>query len=159
MADDVVIVTRKDEHVLMGAGTELAQHFMEVRGLGLVDIRAMFGIRAIRFRKRVEIVVHMELWDPEEEYTRLGMVSDTYRALGVEFADGEDSANAGQKHYGDLRGDRDEPPACATRATTPPRCSPSGSATAFAPKAIRPCPPAWLSTSSAITNSRFAFLH
>lgn len=85
VADDVVIVTRKDEHVLMGAGTELAQHFMEVRGLGLVDIRAMFGIRAIRFRKRVEIVVHMELWDPEEEYTRLGMVSDTYRMLDVDL--------------------------------------------------------------------------
>ena len=85
VADDVVIVTRKEEQVLMGAGTDLAQHFMEVRGLGLVDIRAMFGIRAIRFRKRVEIVVHMELWDTEEEYTRLGMVSDTFSVLDVEL--------------------------------------------------------------------------
>lgn len=85
VADDVVIVTRKEEQVLMGSGTDLVQHFMEVRGLGLVDIRAMFGIRAIRFQKRVEVVVNMQLWDPDEEYTRLGMVDDTYTVLGVDL--------------------------------------------------------------------------
>ncbi|WP_054684547.1 HPr(Ser) kinase/phosphatase [Rhodothermus marinus] len=85
VADDVVIVTRKEETVLMGTGTDLVQHFMEVRGLGLIDVRAMFGVRAIRFQKRIEVVVKMELWDPEEEYTRLGMVEDTYRLLDVEL--------------------------------------------------------------------------
>lgn len=83
VADDVVIVTKKDEQVLMGSGTDLVQHFMEVRGLGLVDIRAMFGIRAIRFQKRVEVVVHMQLWDDQEEYTRLGMVDEAYTIMGV----------------------------------------------------------------------------
>ncbi len=85
VADDVVIVTRKEETVLMGTGTDLVQHFMEVRGLGLIDVRTMFGVRAIRFQKRIEVVVKMELWDPEEEYTRLGMVEDTYRLLDVEL--------------------------------------------------------------------------
>ena len=85
VADDVVIVTKKDDQVLLGSGTDLVQHFMEVRGLGLVDIRAMFGIRAIRFQKRVEVVVHMQLWDEEEEYTRLGMVDDTYSIMGVDL--------------------------------------------------------------------------
>lgn len=85
VADDVVIVTRKEEQVLMGSGTDLVQHFMEVRGLGLVDIRAMFGIRAIRFQKRVEVVVNMELWDSDEEYTRLGMVDDSFTVLDVEL--------------------------------------------------------------------------
>ncbi len=83
VADDVVIVTKKDEQVLLGSGTDLVQHFMEVRGLGLVDIRSMFGIRAIRFQKRVEVVVHMQLWDDEEEYTRLGMVDETFSVMGV----------------------------------------------------------------------------
>ncbi|MFW5955468.1 MAG: HPr(Ser) kinase/phosphatase [Rhodothermales bacterium] len=83
VADDVVIVTRKEEQVLMGSGTDLVQHFMEVRGLGLVDIRAMFGIRAIRFQKRVEVVVKMHVWDEEEEYTRLGMVDETHDILDV----------------------------------------------------------------------------
>lgn len=85
VADDVVIVTKKEEQVLIGSGTDLVQHFMEVRGLGLVDVRAMFGIRAIRFQKRVEIVVSMQLWDQEEEYTRLGMVDDIYPVLDVEL--------------------------------------------------------------------------
>ena len=65
----------------MGAGTELTQHFLEIRGLGIVDVRAMFGIRAIRFQKRVEVVVGMELWEPDKEYTRLGMVEDDYDVL------------------------------------------------------------------------------
>ncbi len=85
VADDVVIVTRKEEQVLMGSGTDLVQHFMEVRGLGLVDVRAMFGVRAIRFQKRVEVVVNMQLWDQEEEYTRLGMVDDHFTVLDVQL--------------------------------------------------------------------------
>ncbi len=85
VADDVVIVTRKEETVLMGTGTDLVQHFMEVRGLGLIDVRAMFGVRAIRFQKRIEVVVKMEPWDSQEEYTRLDMVEETYRLLDVEL--------------------------------------------------------------------------
>lgn len=85
VADDVVIVTKKEEQILMGSGTDLVQHFMEVRGLGLVDVRAMFGIRAIRFQKRVEMVVNMQIWDVEEEYTRIGMVDDIYTIMGVEL--------------------------------------------------------------------------
>ena len=85
VADDVVMVTKKDEQVLMGSGTDLVQHFMEVRGLGLIDVRSMFGIRAIRFQKRVEVVVNMELWNPEEEYTRIGMVDDFYEIMGAQL--------------------------------------------------------------------------
>lgn len=83
VADDVVIVTRKDDHVLMGAGTELVQHFMEIRGLGLIDVRSMFGIRAIRFQKRVEVTINMQLWKPDEEYTRIGMVDEEFSLMGV----------------------------------------------------------------------------
>ncbi|HET6568365.1 MAG TPA: HPr(Ser) kinase/phosphatase [Rhodothermales bacterium] len=85
VADDVVIVTKKEEQILMGSGTDLVQHFMEIRGLGLVDVRAMFGIRAIRFQKRVEVVVNMQIWDAEEEYTRIGMIDDIYEIMGVEL--------------------------------------------------------------------------
>jgi HPr kinase/phosphorylase len=85
VADDVVIATRRDGAILMGSGTDLVQHFMEVRGLGLVDIRAMFGIRAIRFQKRIEVVVNMQIWDPDREYTRIHMVEDTQEILGVDL--------------------------------------------------------------------------
>jgi HPr kinase/phosphorylase len=85
VADDVVMATRREDAILMGSGTDLVQHFMEVRGLGLVDIRSMFGIRAIRFQKRIEMVVHMQLWDDDEAYTRINMVEDTHEILGVDL--------------------------------------------------------------------------
>ena len=73
VADDVVMLTKKGEGILMGAGTDVASHFMEIRGVGIIDVRSMFGVRAIRFQKRVEVVVELELWDADEAYTRTGL--------------------------------------------------------------------------------------
>jgi HPr kinase/phosphorylase len=84
VADDVVMITRKGEGILIGAGTDLVKHFMEVRGLGLIDVRSMFGIRAIRYHKRVEIVVELEEWRPDEDYTRTGLDDLTVSVLEVE---------------------------------------------------------------------------
>jgi HPr kinase/phosphorylase len=75
VADDVVMITRKGEGILMGAGSQLVKHFMEIRGLGLLDVRSMFGIRAIRFQKRVEVVVELMDWSDKQEYTRTGLDS------------------------------------------------------------------------------------
>src|SRR5687767_2030763 len=58
---------------------------MEVRGLGLLDVRQMFGIRAIRFQKRVEGVVGLEDWDPDADYTRVGTDDVLVAVLGVEI--------------------------------------------------------------------------
>ena len=84
VADDVVMVTQKGEGILMGAGTDLVKHFMEVRGLGLIDVRSMFGIRAIRFQKRVEIVIELEEWKRHEDYTRTGLDDQSMTILDVE---------------------------------------------------------------------------
>ena len=84
VADDVVMITRKGENILMGAGTDLVKHFMEIRGLGLIDVRSMFGIRAIRFQKRIEIVIELQDWKPDEEYTRTGLESSTIKILDIE---------------------------------------------------------------------------
>lgn len=73
VADDVVILTKKGEGILMGAGTHVASHFMEIRGVGIIDVRSMFGVRAIRYQKRVEVIIELELWDPDEVYTRTGL--------------------------------------------------------------------------------------
>jgi HPr kinase/phosphorylase len=85
VADDVVMVTRKGEGILMGAGTDLVKHFMEIRGLGLIDVRSMFGIRAIRFQKRIEIVIELEEWKPSQDYTRTGLDDQTIAVLDVEI--------------------------------------------------------------------------
>lgn len=85
VADDVVIASRKSTDVLMGAGTDLAKHFIEIRGLGILDVRSMFGVRAIRYQKRIEVVVQIHHWDEKEEYTRIGMVDSAQSILDVEL--------------------------------------------------------------------------
>ena len=85
VADDVVTITRKGEGILLGAGTDLVKHFMEIRGLGLIDVQSMFGIRAIRFQKRVEIFVELEDWRPDQEYTRTGLDEERIALLDVEI--------------------------------------------------------------------------
>lgn len=84
VADDVVMITRKGEGILMGSGTDLVKHFMEIRGLGLIDVRSMFGIRAIRYQKRVEVVVELEEWAGDQDYTRTGLDDQTVSLMSVE---------------------------------------------------------------------------
>ncbi len=85
VADDVIILTKKGEGILMGAGTNLVKHFMEIRGLGLIDIERMFGIRAIRYQKRLEIIVELEIWDDKAEYTRTGLDENVVTISNVEI--------------------------------------------------------------------------
>lgn len=85
VADDAVVVTRKGESVLIASGTELIKHFMEVRGLGIIDVERIFGVRAIRFQKRVELVVELLEWDARHEYTRTGLDKQTSKVLGVDI--------------------------------------------------------------------------
>lgn len=85
VADDVVIVTKKGEGILMGSGTDLVQHFMEVRGIGILDVRSMFGVRAIRFQKRLEVVIDLEIWDMDTEYTRTGLDDSTIPILDIKI--------------------------------------------------------------------------
>jgi HPr kinase/phosphorylase len=85
VADDLIILTKKGEGILMGSGTNLAKHFMEIRGLGIIDVERMFGIRAIRYQKRLEIIVELEVWDDETEYTRTGLEEDLVNIAGVDI--------------------------------------------------------------------------
>jgi len=73
VADDVVHVKRRGNDVLIGSGHELARHYMEIRGVGLIDIQALFGIRAVRQQKRIEVVVQLADWDASGEYDRTGL--------------------------------------------------------------------------------------
>ncbi len=83
VADDVVIVSRQPPSVLVGSSNELLGHRMEIRGVGIIDVREMFGIRATRQRKRIEVEVRLERWDAEHPYERLGLDDRTTSILGV----------------------------------------------------------------------------
>jgi HPr kinase/phosphorylase len=83
VADDLVHITRRGNDVLLGRGHELSQHHMEIRGIGLVDIKALFGVRSVRQQKRIEVVVRLEDWDNTREYDRTGLDPQSTEYLGV----------------------------------------------------------------------------
>ncbi|MGM0545748.1 MAG: HPr(Ser) kinase/phosphatase [Bacteroidota bacterium] len=84
VADDVVILTKKN-NVLMTSATEMNKHFMEIRGLGIIDIMSMFGVRAIRYQKRLEVVLELSLWDESKNIERTGLNRDTTSVLGIDI--------------------------------------------------------------------------
>lgn len=85
VSDDVVHVRRVGPGRLEGAAPSLSRNFMEIRGLGIINVRDLFGIAAVRDRKRIELVIHLEAWRPDQEYERLGLVERTHPLLGVEI--------------------------------------------------------------------------
>tara|TARA_R110000868_G_scaffold304437_21_gene565392 strand:- start:23300 stop:24331 length:1032 start_codon:yes stop_codon:yes gene_type:complete len=84
VADDVVMLTQKSS-VLMASATQMSKHFMEIRGLGIIDVMSMFGIRSIRYQKRLEVVMELTLWDDTEDVNRTGLDHDTLNILDLEL--------------------------------------------------------------------------
>jgi HPr kinase/phosphorylase len=84
VADDLVYVSRRGNDVLIARGHEAQRHHMEIRGIGIVDIPALFGIRSIRQQKRIEVIVRLVDWNEKDTYDRTGLESDLVQILDVE---------------------------------------------------------------------------
>ncbi|MDZ7820755.1 MAG: HPr(Ser) kinase/phosphatase [Candidatus Marinimicrobia bacterium] len=85
VADDVVDIQRTAKNVLIGKPEKLLQDTIEVRALGIVNIRKMFGARAVRVQKRVELMIELLYWDPEVAYERFGLNENYTNILGVDI--------------------------------------------------------------------------
>ncbi len=85
VADDIVMVTKKGNDILIGQGHELAAHHMEIRGIGLIDVKALFGIRAVRAQKRIEVVVQLEDWEKARDADRTGLARQDATILEVKI--------------------------------------------------------------------------
>jgi HPr kinase/phosphorylase len=83
VADDAVEVKRRADTVLIGSSPELTRHHMELRGLGILDLRELFGISSTRGSKRIELIIHLEKWEEGHEYDRLGLDDVFFDLLGV----------------------------------------------------------------------------
>ncbi|HET7292403.1 MAG TPA: HPr(Ser) kinase/phosphatase [Vicinamibacteria bacterium] len=83
VADDVVVIKRLGNN-LVGDAPELTRDHMELRGLGILDVRGLYGVSAMRHSKRIELVVNLERWAPGRQYDRLGLSAETETILGVE---------------------------------------------------------------------------
>ncbi len=85
VADDSVIVTQSGNDVLIGRSPELTWRHMEIRGVGIVDVSALFGVHAVRLQKRIEVVVQLVDWEKTPEAERTGLDGQTTTILGVEL--------------------------------------------------------------------------
>src|SRR3954449_7875538 len=83
LADDTVEVRRRQETILIGTCPDLTRHHMELRGLGLINVKDLFGIASTRSSKRIELVVQLERWDSTQEYERLGLDDVFFEILGL----------------------------------------------------------------------------
>jgi HPr kinase/phosphorylase len=85
VADDQVHVTRRSGGILIGRGNAVLGFHMEIRGVGIIDIRSLFGIRAVRLQKRIEVVVRLEDWDESTPVERVGLEEERTGILDVEI--------------------------------------------------------------------------
>ncbi len=85
VADDIVNLTLKPPDVLTGSSPEMLKHLIEIRGVGIINVKDVFGVRAIRLQKRIETVVKLEEWDNREDYERLGLDEQSAEYLGIKI--------------------------------------------------------------------------
>ena len=85
VADDMVHIQKRSPSSIIGSGFEVIQHHMEIRGLGIINIRSLFGAEAIREQKKIELVLELMEWDTNREYDRLGFEEGKYSILDVDL--------------------------------------------------------------------------
>lgn len=85
VADDVVMIKRINESRLEGESPERVRHFMEIRGIGIINVANIYGAGAVQRRKAIDLEVHLELWQSGKEYDRLGLSDHYTDILGVKI--------------------------------------------------------------------------
>ncbi len=85
VADDVVDIRKVSENRLIGESPETIRHFMEIRGIGIIDIRQMYGIGAVLMKKTIDMAIHLELWQESKTYDRLGLTDSYTDIMGVQI--------------------------------------------------------------------------
>lgn len=83
IADDAVEITRVSAKTLVGTAPELIRHYIELRGIGIVDVRRLFGMGAVKQSERIDIVIELEPWNPEKLYDRFGLDEEKEDILGI----------------------------------------------------------------------------
>jgi len=82
VADDAVEIKKVSNQTLFGTCPEVIRYFMELRGIGVIDVRRMFGVQSVKETQNIDLVIKLENWDPKKEYDRLGMEDNYMEILG-----------------------------------------------------------------------------
>ena len=83
VADDAVEIRKISDSTLVGSSPEIIRHFVEVRGIGIIDVKEIFGMGAIKDEQQIDMVIHLEPWEKGKEYDRLGMVDEYTNIMGI----------------------------------------------------------------------------
>lgn len=84
VADDVVEIRKTNAHTLMGCAPTITKHFIELRGIGIIDVKSLFGVESIKERQRIDFVIKLEDWKKENDYDRLGLEDEYMNILGID---------------------------------------------------------------------------
>jgi HPr kinase/phosphorylase len=85
VADDIIYIKKKMPAALVGQAGEAIQHHMEIRGLGIINVKDLYGVSSIREKKIIDMVLELIAWDPDQEYDRLGIDDQVHTILGVDI--------------------------------------------------------------------------
>lgn len=83
VADDAVEIRKISDLTLIGSAPEIIRHFVEVRGIGIIDVKEIFGMGAIKSEQQIDMVIHLEPWENGKQYDRLGMVDEYTNIMGI----------------------------------------------------------------------------
>ena len=83
IADDAVEIKKVSPHELVGSAPPVLKHYIELRGIGIVNVARVFGVGAVKESESLDLVVQLEAWDPTKNYQRTGLESEYYEILGV----------------------------------------------------------------------------
>ena len=83
VADDVVEIKKISDEQLVGQSPEITRHFIELRGIGIIDVKTMFGVECVKLSQQVDLVIKLEEWDKDANYDRLGLIDNYVEFLGT----------------------------------------------------------------------------
>ena len=82
VTDDVVEIRKLNEHTLIGSSPDITKHLIELRGIGIIDVKALYGVECVKDSQNIDLVIHLEDWKKENDYDRLGMNEEFIEFLG-----------------------------------------------------------------------------
>ncbi|MDD6157473.1 MAG: HPr(Ser) kinase/phosphatase [Lachnospiraceae bacterium] len=82
VTDDVVEIRKINEHTLMGTSPEITRHFIELRGIGIIDVKTLYGVECVKEKQQIDLVIKLEDWKKDAEYDRLGLEEEYAEYLG-----------------------------------------------------------------------------
>jgi HPr kinase/phosphorylase len=83
VADDNVEIRKVSDKTLVGTSPDIIRHFIEIRGLGILDVKTLYGLGSVKLTETINVVINLELWDIKKEYDRLGLTEEFIEILGI----------------------------------------------------------------------------